>query len=172
MIAGTVLELYTLPEHEDFSSRYVPPWGIDGRPARVGVRFQGVRGEVLLSIDGIHDTFWLDRAVKRLERGEFGGITEHEAQRLRMDRAAGARLLHDRVFLASHRFNPKLGEFVATHRPYTHYRGVLNDDPVCVACGLGSGLQAVGSYPCDMLRSAVLYHGLAVTDTGLAPVFG
>jgi hypothetical protein len=162
VIAGTVLELYTLPEHEDFNSRYVPPWGIDGRPARVGVRFRGVRGEVLLSIDGIHDTFWLDRAVKRLERGEFGGITEREAQRLRMDRAAGARIEHGRLFLAAYRYNPKLGDFARSHAPLTHHRGALLDDPWCVLCGVDGGFPRPPLYPCDMLRSVAEYHGLKV----------
>lgn len=161
-LARGPVEVFVLSDAYEVMRRPEPRWGIDGRPARVGVRFPRKPGEVLLSLDGMDDPTWTRQAVARLERGEFGGITEAEAQRMRRDRAAAARLLHGRVFLAAHRFNPKLGEFVASHRPYTHYRGVLEDDPTCVLCGLGSGSRAAGSYPCEMLRSVVTYHGLAV----------
>lgn len=162
------VEVYVLSEAYDLGLREAP-WGIDGRPARVGVRFPRRPGEVLLSADALDMPEWTREAVRRLERGEFGGASEHEAQRLRRDRAAAARIAHGRLFLAAHRFNPGLGGFVATHRPYTHHLGVLMDDPYCRLCGPGYASASPAGprlsppfYPCPMLRSVVEHHRLQV----------
>lgn len=161
-LARGPVELYVLSEAYTLVRPPTPPWGIDGRPAHVGMRFPRKPGEVLLSRDGMNDPEWRRKALARLERGEFGGATETEAQRLRRDRAAAARLTHARLSLAAHRFDPKLGAFVWSHAPYTHHGGVLLDDPYCLLCGVGYGERRAPFFPCDLVRSVVTYHGLTV----------
>lgn len=157
-----MVELYLLSDAYDFGQR-TPLWGIDGRPARVGVRFAHCVDGVLLSVQAIHDPVWKGRALERLRRGEFGGISESEALRLRLDRAAAARLTHARFSIAAHRYHRTLGLFVGSHAPCTHYLGSLLEDPYCVTCGLGDEPDP-GSplYPCGVLRVLVDSHPLVV----------
>lgn len=148
------VEVYVLSEAYDLGLRDARPhgWGIDGRPARVGVRFPRRPGEVLLSFDGLDDPVWRGRALERLERGEFGGASESEAARLRMDRAASARSAFDRIALSLYRLEPLLWPLVVSHRPYTHRRGVLLDDPLCTWCAAyDDAPPRPPFYPCRVL---------------------
>jgi hypothetical protein len=160
-----MLDVRTLPEpFLLFGEKPPPPWGVDGRPADWAVSLVGAAPgeEVLVSRHCVGSDRDREAVVARLRRGEFGGLSEAEATRLMRDRAAAARLAHDRLTLRAHRHAPELGVFVGMHRPYTHHRGDLLVDPYCVLCGVGYGDLLAPFFPCPLVLRAMVVHGLRV----------
>lgn len=152
-----LVEAYLLPDW-DLWRRTDHGWALDGRPAVAAVRFPKAPGEVLVSEVTLKHQGEMRKALDRLRRGVFGGATEAEAQRLRRDRAAAARIAHGRFVIATHRVAPRLGEFVRSHAPRTHHAGEVLPDPFCVLCGDGGWEGVPPFYPCPLMVSVTRYH--------------